>query len=44
MKYCDVKTEWENINERRINSNIVRQRVEKALQANEFTIEDRREK
>ena len=44
VRSCDVKTLWEKRNERKIESNIVKQRMQMALQANEFTIEDRRVK
>ena len=44
VKNCDVKTLWENRSDKKIERNIVRDRMNKALQANEFTIEDRRDR
>ncbi|XP_067667219.1 cilia- and flagella-associated protein 53-like [Haliotis asinina] len=44
MEVCDLKNEWERWTDRKIQLNTVKRRVEGLMQANEFSVEDRRER
>lgn len=44
MEVCDLKNEWERWTDKKIQLNTVKRRVEGLMQANEFSVEDRREK
>ncbi len=43
-KLCDLKNDWERWTDRKIQLNTVRRRVDNIMKANQFNIEDRRER
>jgi len=43
-KLCDLKNDWEKCTDKKIQVNTVKRRVNTLLKANEFSIEDRRER
>jgi hypothetical protein len=44
MEFSDLKNEWERTTDRKIKLNSTRRRVDGLIQANHFTVEDRRDK
>ncbi|ESO89587.1 hypothetical protein LOTGIDRAFT_204314 [Lottia gigantea] len=44
MELCDLKNEWERFTDKKIQLNTVKRRLNSMIQANEFTIEERRER
>lgn len=44
LGFNDLKNEWERTTDRKIKLNVTKRKVEGLIQANHFSVEDRREK